>query len=180
MTGDRLRSRPIARLLLVALGGFFGLVPGIWAVVLPASFYGDFPLVRPAWVAVDGPYNEHLIRDVGAMFLALAVIALVAAVTGSAGQARLAGLAWLVFSVVHFGYHVTHLHVYSTLDQWLNVVSQVASILVALAVVLIPPRRSGGPVRPVPPTSRRGGLFPTRSGTPARWATAPARRTIDS
>ncbi len=180
MTGDRLRSRPITRLLLVVLGGFFGLVPGIWAVVLPASFYGDFPLIRPAWVAVDGPYNEHLIRDVGAMFLALAVIALVAAVTGSAGQARLAGLAWLVFSVIHFGYHVTHLHVYSTFDQWLNVVSQVASILVALAVVLIPPRRSGGPVRPVPPTSRRGGLFPTRSGTPARWATAPARRTIDS
>lgn len=139
MTGDRRRSRPITRLLLVVMGVFFGLMPGAWAAFAPASFYRDFPIIRPAWVAVDGPYNEHLIRDVGAMFLALAVIALVAAVTGSAGQARLAGLAWLVFSVIHFAYHVTHLHVYTSLDQWLNVVSQVASILVALAVVLIPP-----------------------------------------
>lgn len=139
MTGDRRRSRPITRLLLVVIGVVFGLMPGAWAAFAPASFYADFPAVRPAWVAVDGPYNEHLIRDVGAMFLALAVIALVAAVTGSAGQARLAGLAWLVFSVIHFAYHVTHLHVYDSLDQWLNVVSQVASILVALAVVVIPP-----------------------------------------
>ncbi|WP_395726979.1 hypothetical protein [Nakamurella sp.] len=141
MSGDRPRSRPITRLLLVVLGMFFGLVPGIWAAVLPESFYGDFPAIRPAWVAVDGPFNEHLIRDVGAMFLALAVIALVAAITGSPGQARLAGLAWLVFSVIHFAYHVTHLRVYGPLDQWLNVVSQVASILVALAVVLIPAQR---------------------------------------
>ena len=151
MTGDRLRSRPVTRVLLVVLGGFFGLVPGLWAAFAPESFYRDFPAVRPGWVAVDGPYNEHLIRDVGAMFLALAVIALVAAATGSAGQARLAGLAWLVFSVLHFGYHVTHLHVYATLDQWLNVVAQVTSIAVALAVVLIPPRRSGGG-RPMVPT----------------------------
>jgi hypothetical protein len=117
--------------------------------VLPESFYGDFPAIRPAWVAVDGPFNEHLIRDVGAMFLALAVIALVAAITGSSGQARLAGLAWLVFSVIHFAYHVTHLQVYAMLDQWLNVVSQVASILVALAVVLIPAQRRAAD-RPAP------------------------------
>ena len=146
---DRLGSRPVTRLLLVVLGVFFGLIPGVWAAFAPASFYGDFPAIRPAWVAVDGPYNEHLIRDIGAMFLALAVIALVAAATGGSGQARLVGLAWLVFSVIHFAYHVTHLHVYTSLDQWLNVVSQVASILVALAVVLIPPVRAERP-EPVP------------------------------
>lgn len=134
-----MRSRPITRLLLVVLGVLFGLMPGVWAAFLPQSFYADFPIIRPSWVAVDGPYNEHLIRDVGAMFLALAVIALVAAASGRSGQARLAGLAWLIFSTLHFAYHVTHLHVYETVDQWLNVVSQVTSILVALAVVLIPP-----------------------------------------
>jgi hypothetical protein len=150
MTGDRLRSRPITRLLLAVLGVCFGLMPGIWAAFLPESFYGDFPAVRPAWVAVDGPVNEHQIRDVGAMFLARAVIALVAAATGSSGQARLAGLAWLVFAVVHFAYHVTHLHVYEALDQWLNVVSQLATILVAAAVLLIPPKRSDVPDRPDP------------------------------
>lgn len=150
MSADRPRSRPITRLLLLLLGVLFGLLPGVWAAFLPASFYDDFPAVRPAWVAVDGPYNEHLIRDVGAMFLALGVIALVAAATGSAGQARLAGLAWLIFSVIHFAYHVTHLHVYAPLDQWLNVASQMGSILLALAVLLIPAQRPAAPDRLAP------------------------------
>lgn len=139
-----MRSRPITRVLLVVTGVFFGLMPGIWAAFLPESFYSDFPVFRPPWVGVDGPYNEHLIRDVGAMFLALGVIALVAAATASAGQARLAGLAWLIFSTLHFAYHVTHLHVYTSLDQWLNVISQVTSILIALAVLLIPPAPARG------------------------------------
>ena len=134
-------SRPITRILLLVLGVPFGLMPGVWAAFLPESFYADFPLVRPPWVAVDGPYNEHLIRDVGAMFLALAVIALLAAATGALASARLAGLAWLVFSSLHFAYHVAHLDVYEVLDQWINVVSQVATVVVAAAVVLIPPQR---------------------------------------
>lgn len=150
MSGDPRRSRPVTRVLLAVLGGFYGLLPGAWAAFAPESFYRDFPAVRPAWVAVDGPYNEHLIRDVGAMFLALAALALVAAVTGRAGQARFAGVAWLVFSTLHFAYHVTHLQVYAAFDQWLTVVSQVAGILMALAVVLIPPRPSGADGRPVP------------------------------
>ncbi len=135
-------SRPITRVLLLVLGVLFGLVPGVWAAFLPESFYSDFPVLRPPWVAVDGPFNEHLIRDVGAMFLALAVVALVAATTGGVASARLAGLAWLVFSSLHFAYHVAHLDVYETLDQWLNVVSQIATIAVALAVLLIPAARS--------------------------------------
>ncbi|MFT4227743.1 hypothetical protein [Micropruina sp.] len=134
-------SRALTRVLLVVLGVFFGLMPGVWAAFLPESFYADFPVVRPAWVAVDGPYNEHLVRDVGAMFLALGIIALFAAITGGLVEARLAGLGWLVFSSLHFAYHVSHLHVYETLDQWLNVVSQVATIVVAAVVLLLPPRR---------------------------------------
>ncbi len=134
-------SRALTRVLLVVLGVFFGLMPGVWAAFLPESFYADFPVVRPAWVAVDGPYNEHLVRDVGAMFLALGIIALFAAITGGLVEARLAGLGWLVFSSLHFAYHVAHLHVYETLDQWLNVVSQVATIVVAAATAARPPRR---------------------------------------
>ena len=35
------------------------------------------------WVAVDGPFNEHLVRDVGALNLALAFVAAMALATGS-------------------------------------------------------------------------------------------------
>ena len=52
---------------LLALGN---LGVGIQAAFTPRSFYDDFPLGR-GWVAMDGPYNQHLVRDVGSLNLAL-------------------------------------------------------------------------------------------------------------
>ena len=40
------------------------LVVGVWALVLPRSFYDDFPAAGRHWVSALGPYNEHLVRDV--------------------------------------------------------------------------------------------------------------------
>lgn len=39
-------------------------VVGAWALLAPRSFY-DFPDAGRSWVSVDGPHNEHLLRDVG-------------------------------------------------------------------------------------------------------------------
>src|SRR5437879_910064 len=36
---------------------------GVQAAFFPRSFYDDFPMGR-GWVAMDGRYNEHLVRDV--------------------------------------------------------------------------------------------------------------------
>ena len=47
--------------------------------VAPKSFYEDFPGAGRVWVAVDGPYNEHLVRDVGSLNLALAFVAVAGA-----------------------------------------------------------------------------------------------------
>ena len=63
-------QRPVTRIILIAMA-LFGLIPGAWAAIAPESFYWDFPKIRSAWVSSDGPFNEHLIRDVGAFFLAL-------------------------------------------------------------------------------------------------------------
>lgn len=54
-------------------------VVGVWAQFFPRAFYERFPGFG-IWVAGDGPYNEHLIRDVGGLNLALAVLALLACV----------------------------------------------------------------------------------------------------
>jgi len=133
-------QRPIARIILVAMA-LFGLVPGAWAAAAPESFYWDFPKIRSAWVSSDGPFNEHLIRDIGAFFLALGILALIAAISGRLLAARLAGMAWLVFGTVHAAYHFTHLHVYpESIDQWLNVVSMLGSIAMAVAVLVLPGR----------------------------------------
>lgn len=138
--GDR--QRPVTRVLLGLLA-VLGITPGIWAAALPESFYNDFPAIRSAWVSGDGPYNEHLLRDVGAFFIAIGVLAAFAAISGRMLAARLAGTAWLVFSGIHAAYHLTHLHVYSEhIDQWLNAVTLLGSIGLAIAVLVIPARRS--------------------------------------
>ena len=65
----------------------FGLGVGGWQTLAPASFYTDFPGAGRHWVSVDGPYNEHLLRDVGQGNLALGVVALVALLTGGGWRA---------------------------------------------------------------------------------------------
>ncbi|WP_424186421.1 hypothetical protein ACOBQX_01040 [Actinokineospora sp. G85] len=54
----------------------------------------------------------------------------------------LAGWGWLVFSVLHLGYHLRHLHMYSLRDQVLNVA--VLSLFVVLGAALCVPRRKQG------------------------------------
>ena len=63
---------------------------GVWALMAPRSFYDDFPGAGRAWVAVDGPYNEHLVRDVGALNLAILVVFALAAFRPSRDLIRLA------------------------------------------------------------------------------------------
>lgn len=47
---------------------------GVWAAGFPRSFHADFPLPGRGWIAGLGPYHEHLIRDVGGLYLALLVL----------------------------------------------------------------------------------------------------------
>ncbi|WP_213816160.1 hypothetical protein [Glaciihabitans sp. dw_435] len=66
-----------------------GAVVGVWAAFLPLEFYDAFPgLGLGPWVAIDGPYNEHLVRDVGALYLALAAAGIYAALAMSWPFAR--------------------------------------------------------------------------------------------
>ena len=82
--------------LLLAWFALFGLTVGAWQAVFPASFYGDFPGWGHHWVSPDGPYNEHLLHDVGLGDLAIGSVALVALLTGVVWLARAVGLAVVV------------------------------------------------------------------------------------
>ena len=42
---------------------------GWWASLAPRSFYDSFPGLNRMWVGGDGPYNEHLVRDIGGLGL---------------------------------------------------------------------------------------------------------------
>ncbi len=115
-----------------------GAIPGAWALALPRGFYDDFPGFGRHWVSADGPYNEHLVRDVGGFFLALAAIAGLALWLGTIASARLTGLAWLVHAVPHLLYHLTHLGVYAPLDQVLTVASLVVEVLLPVLLLAWP------------------------------------------
>ena len=125
------------RIALVVIAGG-SLVVGLWAQVLPRSFYDDFPGAGRVWVAVDGPYNEHLVRDVGGLNLALALVAIVALATGSTLVARVAGGAALVFGVPHLVYHAAHLDEFGTADAAGIIISLTIAVLAGLLALAAP------------------------------------------
>ncbi|MBV8690222.1 MAG: hypothetical protein JOY57_01080, partial [Actinobacteria bacterium] len=63
---------------------------GVWATFWPHQFYRTFPGGGRSWVSLNGPYNEHLVRDFGGLNLALALVLVVAVVTMSVAMVRTA------------------------------------------------------------------------------------------
>jgi hypothetical protein len=97
--------RGVARVALLLLAAA-GLYQGIWAQVAPRSFFEDFP-GGMSWVAGDGPYNEHLTRDIGGLVNGLSVVAIVAAWSLSRTLLVANALGWLVYALPHLGYHLS-------------------------------------------------------------------------
>lgn len=122
-------------LMLIALGS---LVVGTWAQVFPSSFYDDFPGFGRVWVAVDGPYNEHLVRDIGGLNLGLALVAVVALITANVLLARVAGAAALLYGAPHLVYHAAHLDPFDATDAVANMVALTVAALAALLALAAP------------------------------------------
>ena len=142
---------------LLAWFALYNLSTGLWQYLAPRSFYDDFPGFGRTWVSVDGPYNEHLLRDYGQGNLAFGVVAVVALLTGGVWLARATGLAAVVANLPHQTYHQTHLHVLPTAsDQVLQTITlsvvSVTSVLLAVLAFLLP---TGSPTAPVAGTADR-------------------------
>ena len=96
------------------------LLVGLYALALPRDFWRDFPLGR-AWVSVVGPYNEHLVRDVGALLIAISAVVLLAANRADRRFVVGALVAWLLFVVPHLAFHALHTESLSALDNALQI-----------------------------------------------------------
>ena len=115
-----------------------GLYTGIWAYFSPKGWHANFPGFGRSWLPQLGPYNEHLAKDAGAMFLALAVLTIITLRYIHNNRAvQMTGAVWLVFNLLHLIYHLQHLHMYQPSDQVLNVIS-LSALLVLSAVLLVP------------------------------------------
>ena len=116
---------------------------GAWAAFAPRSFYTDFPGAGRHWVDRAPPFNEHLITDVGAFYLAFAVLFAWAAVRPSRELVVPVALAWSLFSVIHFVWHVTHLDGFPVADA----IAQTAALGIVLAGAAIAIALSRAPAR---------------------------------
>jgi hypothetical protein len=112
---------------------------GVWAAAFPLSFYADFPLPGRGWVSGLGPYNEHLVRDVGGLYLALVVLSAWTWRRPSPPALRVTGGAWLVFNAEHLLWHALHLDGFPVADR-VGIMVSLGGLLVLSVLLLLPDR----------------------------------------
>jgi len=123
----------------IALIGLMFVPVAVQATFFPRSFFDDFPLGR-SWIALtEGVYSEHLVRDVGALFLALVIVSVWA--WWEPALCLPLAVAWLVQGTLHFVYHVGHLDHFDGFDSVAMLFSLVTVPLLAVAVIVAEWRR---------------------------------------
>lgn len=124
-----MRSPGVARgALLVLLVAALSI--GLTATIVPRTFYDDFPFLA-SWVELLPPYNEHLVTDVGGLYLGFAVLFAWAAYTLDRVLVQAVSVAWLLSAGIHLLFHAGHLENFSTADA----IAEIAS----LTLLLVPP-----------------------------------------
>jgi hypothetical protein len=129
-TSYRIRKRIRLGLLLLGLPQ---LAIGLYALFWSRDFYRDFPFGR-SWAEL-GPYNEHLVTDVGALFCAMGVIALFGAARAERGLSQAIAVGWIVFTVPHLIFHWGHREGLEIIDAVSQLVLFVLHLLIALYVL---------------------------------------------
>ena len=125
--------------------GYLALVSleiGIWAQFAPRSFYDHFPGLGRAWVRVDGPYNEHLVRDVGGLNLGLDAVLIAAIITLSRPMIVAGSVATLLYGVPHLVYHLFNTDGLSTGDVAVSIGGLALFAAVPVAFVIVPNKPS--------------------------------------
>jgi hypothetical protein len=121
----------MARAALIVLAASAAAV-GLPATLAPEAFYEDFPFLRH-WVDLLPPYNEHLVTDVGGLYLGFAVLFAWAARTLEPTLVRAVCSAWLLTATLHLFFHATHLENFGAGDA----IAEVASLAFLLAPPLV-------------------------------------------
>lgn len=118
---------------------------GLWALPFPRSFYEDFPFPGRGWISTLGPYNEHLVRDYGALNLALGVLLVAAAVFLERRLLQASLVAWLAYAVPHCVFHLGQVHHFSPFDNLaqLGALGFVVLLPLVLFLRMWPSKRAG-------------------------------------
>jgi hypothetical protein len=133
-------------LLVLAVGQIGG---GLWALVAPRSFYGDFPGGGRHWVSALGPYNEHMTIDYGSLSLGLVIVMGAAAIALERRLVLVALVGWLGWALPHLIFHILNLGSYDTTDAVANVITLGLTVLVPLGLLPLAWRLPSAAVQPV-------------------------------
>ena len=115
--------------------------PGLWAVLAPRSFFDDFPGAGHRWTAELPAYSEHLVTDVGAFYLAFALLFAWAAVRPSQELVVPVCTAFALFSAIHLAWHSAHLGGFDTVDAVAQTASLAAVLVASAGAAVIGARR---------------------------------------
>ena len=120
----------------------------VWPLVSPRGFYETFPGGGFHWIDVNGPYNEHFIRDFGALNAALVVVIAFALWKPTTALLQATGLALAIYALPHSIYHLAHLDVYDgALEQFAATSPLVLQFFMGLAIALLPSPSNPGRTR---------------------------------
>jgi hypothetical protein len=108
------------------------LAVGAVATLAPRVFYDYVP-----WVDLAPPFSEHLMRDYGAMNLALGLVTAVAAITMDRVMIRTALAAYLLFAIPHLLFHVTHQHHHTPSQAFGETTALTIAVLLPLALLAL-------------------------------------------
>lgn len=114
---------------------------GAFAAADPLEFYRRVP-----GVSMMGTYDQHLVVDVGFLFLAVTVTLVVALFHRETVLVRTASVSALIFAVPHLAYHATHLSGFTmaqTLNELWGLVVMIIAPLVALATTFVASHERG-------------------------------------
>lgn len=109
------------------------LTVGLPAAFAPASFYEDYPFLT-SWVNLLPPYNEHLITDVGGLYVGFGFLFCWSLAKPSRQLILPLCIAWLISQVLHLAFHISHLEGFTTTDA----IGQTLGFVILLVAAMIP------------------------------------------
>ncbi|HKN95961.1 MAG TPA: hypothetical protein VJX10_02495 [Pseudonocardiaceae bacterium] len=121
---------------------------GAWQYFFPRSFFADIPTV-----ALDPPYNQHLMSDVGGLTLAITAVVAYAAIHLEYRLVCGALLGYVVFAVTHVLFHATHLDGFGAADA-VALVTGLGVLAVVPVALLVLARRIEAERQPVTSAGR--------------------------
>ena len=114
----------------------------IWPLASPRGFYDQFPGGGMHWIDINGPYNEHFLRDFGALNAALVVVIVFALWKPATSLLQATGLALAIYALPHAIYHLSHLDVYKSSEKLIATAPLVLQIFMGLAIAWLATTRS--------------------------------------